>query len=233
MALVWNIKKLGCRQTGIQGRNSAFQDLLSQRLEALRRSGLDAKTDLDSIVNALENEVPDIIQRENGMTVVLKDRPYTNVGYLQSRFQYTGPLGKDTIKVEISREQVIGQSKIEKVPRAFDYPEFEVRVYSLEDILTEKMRSIIQRTRIRDYYDVWRLLKVGKFDGKNVKNLFLQKCNSKKVQFTGVDQFFPVDIAQTFEPYMETGLTRLSRDPLPPIEEILKELKDLLNNFLK
>lgn len=193
----------------------------------------DAKIDFKSMMNALENEVPKIVQKENDMAVVLKDRPHTNVGYLQSRFQCTGPLGKDTIKIEISREDVIDKFKIANVPRLFDYPEFKVQVYSLEDILAEKMRSIMQRTRIRDYYDVWRLLKVRKFDSKKVKELFLKKCKSKKVQFTGVDQFFPVDISQTLEPYMERGLTRLSREPLPPLETILKELKELLNKFFK
>ncbi|MEX0855654.1 MAG: nucleotidyl transferase AbiEii/AbiGii toxin family protein [Nitrosopumilaceae archaeon] len=192
----------------------------------------DAKNDFKLIMNALENEVPKIIQNENNMNVVLKDRPHTNVGYLQSRLQYIGPLGKDTVKIEISKD-VIGKFKIEKVPRVFDYPDFEVPVYSLEDIVAEKMRSIIQRTRIRDYYDVWRLLKVHKFNNKSVKELFLKKCESKKVQFTGVDQFFPANIAHTLEPYMKTGLTRLSRAPLPPLKTILKELKTSLNKFLK
>lgn len=193
----------------------------------------DAKNNFKSIMNALENDVPKIIQKENDMTVILKDRPHTNVGYLQSRFQYTGPLGKDTVKIEISSEEVIGKSRIEKVPHVFDYPDFKVRVYSLEDILAEKMRSIIQRTRIRDYYDVWRLLKVHKFDNKKVKELFLEKCKSKKVQFTGVDQFFPADIVQTLEPYMQRGLTRLSREKLPPLETILKELRESLGKFLE
>ncbi len=190
---------------------------------------LDAKTELDSIISALENEVPSIIQKENGMGVVLKDRPHTNIGYLQSRFQYTGPLGKDTIKIEISREEIIGESKIEKVPRVFDYPNFEIRVYSLEDILAEKIRSMIQRKRIRDYYDVWRLLKERKFDNKKVKNLFLEKCKSKKITFTGIEQFFPSDIVQMLEPYMEKGLTRLSREPLPPLQNIIDKLKISMN----
>jgi len=192
----------------------------------------DKEIELKSIINALENEVPKIVQKKNEMTVVLKDRPHTNIGYLQSRFQYTGSLGKDTIKIEISKEGVVGKIKTETVPRVFDYPAFKVCVYSLEDILAEKMRSIIQRTRIRDYYDVWRLLKVRKFDNKKVKELFLKKCESK-VQFTSVDQFFPSGISQILGPYLQRGLTRLSREPLPPIEEILKELKELLNKFFK
>ncbi|MGI0088613.1 MAG: nucleotidyl transferase AbiEii/AbiGii toxin family protein [Nitrosotalea sp.] len=193
---------------------------------------LDTETGLDSIVKILKNEVPAIIQRENGMIVVLKDRPHTNVGYLQSRFQYTGPLGKDIIKIEISREEVIGEFKIERVPRVFDYPEFEACVYSLKDILAEKMRSMLQRKRIRDYYDVWRLLKVRKFDKEKVTNLFLEKCKSKGIQFNDVDQFFPDDLVSTLEPYLEKGLGRLSREKLTPIQTILNELKKSLKEFL-
>lgn len=167
------------------------------------------------------------------MLVVLKDSPHTNVGYLQSRFQYTGPLGKDTIKIEVSSEDIVDKIKIEKVPQTFDYPEFDVRVYSLEDILAEKMRSIIQRTRIRDYYDVWRLLKIRKFDDRKVKELFLQKCESKRIQFTGIEQFFPENISQTLEPYLYRGLARLSREPLPTLETILSELRESLTKFLK
>lgn len=193
---------------------------------------LDSKVEIDSIVSVLESQVPDIILRENGMAVILKDRPHTNVGYLQSRFQYTGPLGKDTLKIEISREETIGESRTEKVPRTFDYPEFEVQVYSLEDILAEKMRSMIQRKRIRDYYDTWRLLKIHEFDSKKVKNLFLEKCRSKKIQFNDLNQFFPVDLIQTLEPYLEKGLTRLSREPLPPLQTMINELNESLKTFL-
>ena len=190
------------------------------------------ETDFDSITSALESQVPEIIQRENEMTVVLKDRPHVNVGYLQSRFQYTGPLGKDTVKIEISKESTVGEIKIEKIPRVFDYPKFEVRVYSLEDILAEKMRSMIQRKRIRDYYDVWRLLKVREFNNGKVKDLFLKKCKSKGIQFDGIDQFFPDELIRTLEPYLEKGLTRLSREKLPPIKKILNELKESLKKFL-
>lgn len=193
---------------------------------------LDTETDFGSITSALEGEVPGIIRRENGMDVVLRDRPHTNMGYLQSRFQYTGPLGKDTVKIEISKEPTIAEIMIEKVPRVFDYPDFEVRIYSLEDILAEKMRSMIQRKRIRDYYDVWRLLKARRFDREKVKGIFLEKCKSKGIQFNGTDQFFPDDLIRTLEPYVEKGLSRLSREKLPSIESIIGELGKSLDTFL-
>ncbi len=43
-----------------------------------------------------------------------------------------------------------------------NYPDirrYRAVVYSLEEILAEKIRSILQRGKSRDYYDVWMLLK--------------------------------------------------------------------------
>ena len=187
----------------------------------------------EALEKVLKDEVPKIVKDAVGMAVRLKDRPHSNEGYLMSRFQYDGPLGKDTVKIEITREEVTGEAHTKKMPRVFDYPEFDVKVYSLDEILAEKTRAIIQRTKIRDYYDVWRLLKTKKFDREKVKALFLEKCKSKDVTFTGIDQFFPDDIVKTLEPYLETGLTRLSREPMPSLDDMISELRKLLEKFLK
>lgn len=185
----------------------------------------------ESLKKALEEEVPKIISDAVGMAVKLKDRPHVNEGYFQSRFQYLGPLGKDTIKIEITREEAIGKTETKKMPSVFDYKAFDVKVYSLDEVLAEKMRSMIQRKKIRDYYDVWRLLKTKRFDSEKVKKLFFEKCKSKDIEFSGIDQLFPIGIVKTLEPYLETGLARLSREQLPPLETILDELRESLNKF--
>ncbi len=187
----------------------------------------------ETLERVLKEEVPKLVRGASGMDVRLKDRHHSNEGYLTSRFQYDGPLGKDTVKIEITREGVTGEVHTKKMPKVLDYPEFDVRVYSLDEILAEKTRAIIQRTKIRDYYDVWKLLKTKKFDREKVKALFLEKCKSKDVTFTSVDQFFPDGIVKTLEPYLETGLTRLSREPMPSLDDMLSELRKLLEKFLK
>lgn len=187
----------------------------------------------ETLEKILKEEVPKIIKDAIGMDLRLKDRPYSNEGFYQSRFQYDGPLGKDTVKIKITREQTIGELETKKMPQVFDYPSFDVRVYSLDEILAEKIRSIIQRKKIRDYYDVWRLLKTGKFNKEKVKLLFLEKCRTKGMTYAGIDQFFPDGIAKTLEPYMETGLMRLSRESLPQLQSVLDELRGLLEDLLK
>lgn len=202
---------------------------LSEDLDFTLIDDIDPKT----LEKVLKEEVPKIVKDAIGMNVRLKDRPHSNEGYLMSRFQYDGPLGKDTVKIEITREEVTGEAHTEKMPKVFDYLTFDVRVYSLDEILAEKMRAIIQRTKIRDYYDVWRLLKTKRFDREKVIGLFLEKCKSKDVTFTSVDQFFPDSIVKTLEPYLETGLTRLSREPTPSFDDMISELRKLLEKFLK
>lgn len=202
---------------------------LSEDLDFTLIDDIDPKT----LEKVLKEEVPKIVKDAIGMNVRLKDRPHSNEGYLMSRFQYDGPLGKDTVKIEITREEVTGEAHTKKMPKVFDYPAFDVRVYSLDEILAEKTRAIIQRTKIRDYYDVWRLLKTKRFDREKVKALFLEKCKSKDVTFTSIDQFFPDGIVKTLEPYLETGLTRLSREPMPSLDDMISELRKLLEKFLK
>ena len=59
----------------------------------------------------------------------------------------------------------------------------EVLVYSLQEIFAEKIRSLFQRTRPRDLYDVWYLSKLG---------LDVSSIIDEKFRFKGVDVDFDV-----------------------------------------
>jgi uncharacterized protein len=54
----------------------------------------------------------------------------------------------------------------------------QINVYTLEEMFAEKVRSLFERTRPRDLYDVWYLNKKMTFD----KILFKKKCKHKKVE---------------------------------------------------
>jgi predicted nucleotidyltransferase component of viral defense system len=54
----------------------------------------------------------------------------------------------------------------------------QINVYTLEEMFSEKVRSLFERTRPRDLYDVWYLNKNMTFD----KSLFQKKCKHKKVE---------------------------------------------------
>lgn len=190
------------------------------------------ETALDRLAKSLAEEVPGNVAKASGISVALNKVPFVNPNYLQSRFQYTGPVSKNTVKIEVSREGFVGDVLQKAVPKLFDYPDFMVNAYSLENILAEKIRTLLQRGKVKDYYDVWRLLKTQKFDNRAVKELFFQKCETKGIVFSDVKQLFPSDLVAALKPHIKVGLTRLSQEALPPLEKLIDELKSLLTEFL-
>jgi predicted nucleotidyltransferase component of viral defense system len=190
------------------------------------------ENNLEDLVTILSNDVPNIITKDSNISVVLSKPPFLNPVYLQSRFQYSGPICKNTVKIEITTEKFLGEIVEQVVPNMFDYPHYLVNVYTLETILAEKIRTLLERGKIKDYYDVWNLLKTQKFDKVKVKELFLRKCEAKNVVFVDVDQLFPKDLINLLKPHLETGLTRLSSEPLPSIDVIITETKTALTTLL-
>lgn len=186
--------------------------------------------DWNVFVNPLSSEIPSILQKSSGIEVSLRTPPHTNPGYFQSKFKYTGPIGPGTVKIEITREEEIGEVVMMPIPQHYDYPKFSVKVYSLETILAEKLRSIIQRGKVRDYYDVWRLLKENKVQ-TNVRDLFLKKCETKNVEFTGIDLFFPENIEETLTKHMPS-LTRLTNEPIN-IEKMLSNIREQVSDVIE
>lgn len=54
----------------------------------------------------------------------------------------------------------------------------QIDVYTLEEMFAEKVRSLFERTRPRDLYDVWYLSKKVAFD----KLMFQRKCEHKRLE---------------------------------------------------
>lgn len=189
-----------------------------------------------AIIGSLDGEVPELVQKESRITLQRKprDEPHTNDGYFQYKMSYTAPLFSGMIKIEVTKEDFLGDiltRSVPKDPMDFDYPDFPVKVYSIETIVGEKMRAILQRGYIRDYYDVWRLLKEKSFNRVVAKEMFEKKCKAKGVGFSDVGDFFPNGTFEMLKEHLP-NLMRLTRQPLPPLEEMIAETRDLLTKFL-
>lgn len=96
---------------------------------------------------------------------------------------------KTRIKIDITKHKnekiLLSLNKKGIIHPYSDDLETKVKVYSLEEIVTEKMRSLFQRTRPRDLYDVCYLW--DKIDKKKVLDIFLQKCEFKGVKIDSSD----------------------------------------------
>lgn len=72
----------------------------------------------------------------------------------------------------------------------------QVPCYSIPEILSKKMRSLLQRNRgeARDYYDLWYIKNyISDIDWSIVKKAFVEKCNFKNISFRHPNDFFRQD----------------------------------------
>lgn len=86
------------------------------------------------------------------------------------------------IKIDVTKkENEIIMNPVQKKNIIHSYSDTineQINVYTLEEMFAEKVRSLFERTRPRDLYDVWYLNKHMVFD----TSLFQKKCKHKKVE---------------------------------------------------
>ena len=84
------------------------------------------------------------------------------------------------VKVDISKSEKLQFEPIikEVITSYSDQEEHKLLCYSLEEILIEKLRSIMQRMQVRDFYDIWYLIEIHGLDLGFCKNEFVAKCES-------------------------------------------------------
>lgn len=158
----------------------------------------------------------------------------------QLKLTYDGPLRqssgqKNNIRVDIALDEVIIS---DPVPRklAMEYDDdigIALSVYSLEEIVAEKMRSILQRGKSRDYYDTWVLLTHhgSDFDRNRALVVLLQKCQSKGIPQPKVEHFFRSDQLVEAQGYWERGLAHQLSD-LPTFSSVTKSLRNEIRKLL-
>lgn len=158
----------------------------------------------------------------------------------QLKLGYDGPLRKSSgqknnVRVDIAfEEKLISEPVKKKILSGYaDDIDSELVVYSLEEIISEKLRSILQRGKSRDYYDVWILLKEYKNDFSNDRlwEILKGKCEFKDIPIPKTEDFFNKERIEEAGRYWERGLAHQLNN-LPDFEKVLEELKDSLNENL-
>ncbi|PIU09273.1 hypothetical protein COT30_05260 [Candidatus Micrarchaeota archaeon CG08_land_8_20_14_0_20_49_17] len=145
------------------------------------------------------------------------------------KIQFVGLKGnKNTIAVDMGPDEVIVEEPLDK-PILNNYYEkiFSVKTYSLEEITAEKLRSLLQRTRVRDYYDAWYLLTKAKLDRKKIAWIFARKVGHKKLAFTGKAQLLNSEKLAQAEAFYHSQIGNLLRNP-PPFKKISGELGEAI-----
>ena len=154
-------------------------------------------------------------------------------GYARIRAQFTGPLAypgmifmdlsfDEPLCLDPERKQIISKPSLSEGQ--------EVLVYPLEELLAEKIRSLLERGKSRDYYDVWRLLKEkpSVLDFKLLGNVLVKKLMHKQLTFISIDDFLPKD-TNVLKQYWASELEQQIKQ-LPSLEAVIEELQDMLND---
>lgn len=114
-------------------------------------------------------------------------------------------------------------------------PFIEVPCYSIHEVLSEKLRALIQRsyTAPRDFYDIWYLANYVKdIDWKKVTDAFHQKMEFKGLEFTGIEQMIREENDKRLKVAWKNSLGhQIPEVQLPNYELIKKELLELLSEI--
>lgn len=156
-------------------------------------------------------------------------------GYARIRSQFIGPLSYPSmIFMDLSFDEPLCLEPEYRNVLTTPFPsdDQKVLVYPLEELLAEKMRSLLERGKSRDYYDVWRLLKEH-YSALNFD--LLSQVLSKKLEHKGLilhntSDFIPRDI-RTLKRYWEKELEQ-QVDVLPPLDKVLTELREDMDKLV-
>ena len=129
------------------------------------------------------------------------------------------------VKVDISRsEKLEFKPVMQTVLLGYsDLTEHQLLCYPLEEVLVEKMRTVMQRMQARDFYDIWYLLEQHGMDVNFYLKEFANKCESKKLN--PVD--FPKKLAERLPQYKgrwESSMNEQIHD-LPDFDKVEREVQ--------
>lgn len=161
-----------------------------------------ATMDIDTTVKALPLTQSDIERIVNEIcSIELEDNvtfAITNIETIMDDFDYPGVRVhleayldklKQPMKIDVSTDDVITPDAIEyEYKLMFEDRTINLNTYNIETMLAEKSQTIINRgianTRMRDFYDIYELLKHTTFSWDTAKDAFIATCKKRDTIFT-------------------------------------------------
>jgi predicted nucleotidyltransferase component of viral defense system len=110
----------------------------------------------------------------------------------------------------------------------------KIPCYSIDEVMTEKLRALIQRsyTAPRDFYDIWYLQKhFPDLDFDKIVKAFHKKMKFKKLKFTGIEQLMDESDDKKLRASWKNSLAHQIQAEALPEFDIVKN--DLTNLFKK
>ena len=181
------------------------------------------------VIYAAFQEVCEWVEEEARIPLsFVKEAPHAT-GNLGFYLHYIGPLGGNaenkSIKVDISPKEMMCEEPISQpvIRPYYDLEEeYEIHCYSLDEVISEKLRSLMQRTEPRDLYDIWYLLEK---EGKDIRDYVF--CFQDKAKFKDLNPDNLVAVVTgkkaKFAAQWEGRLSKQMNE-IPEFEEAWREL---------
>lgn len=175
------------------------------------------------------------IKEEANIPLEIIDNNEHEDGGINFYIGYIGPLGglgsNKKLKVDISKTELIRFNPIIKssFQEYSDLKPFKLKCYSLEEVVVEKLRSVMQRMQARDYYDIWYLLVEHGMEIEYYMSEFDAKCKQK-----GLDPSdFQAKLTQRLPQYRARWISSMKEQikDLPVFEKVDRELQRKLKIF--
>ncbi len=174
-------------------------------------------------------EVFEFISDEANIPLEIIDNNTHNAGGINYYIGYTGPLGgqiaNKQVKLDISRnEQLMFEPIMSEVLIGYsDLEKHRLLCYPLEEVLVEKMRSVMQRMQARDFYDIWYLLEIHGMDLNFYLKEFEAKCKIKDIVYTD----FPRKLYERLPKYKGRWQSSMSAQikDLPDFDRVEREVQ--------
>lgn len=164
-------------------------------------------------------------------------RSRRSAGSTEGRVYYRGPRAAPTpasVKLDLTSDEIVVRDTVMR-PIAHPYddglpPPAEVRCYSFEELLAEKLRAMGERSRPRDLYDIVNLYRRPDLwvHGNEIRAVLIAKCESKNVAVPTLASIeaskFVVELESEWENMLGHQLPAL-----PPFAQFWQELGALFD----
>lgn len=196
---------------------------------------LTKEIDANELISKFENMLNKLTKDQAFQFILPRDKIEKRTNSITLYVNYVGPLNAAITTRDIKVDFTIDEKlifPIEKLEIHSDYSdatEKKILTYSLEEILTEKLCALIGRTEPRDLYDTHFLLNRGDLDYYAIKQSFIEKADSKKVDHDRLEEVLNKREV-TFGKLWDTRLKHQIRD-LPDFEGIVRVTRKFFRKY--
>ncbi len=177
----------------------------------------------------------DFVKEETNIDLFIIEFGEHATGNINFYIEYNGVLGGigKKVKVDISKNELLlfDLEKKSLFDTYSDHLDSVLLCYSLSEIITEKLRSILSRQQPRDFYDLWYLTEIEGYDLSDFSYEFEAKAKHKALNPELLESRI-VNILPTFKSKWESSIKEQIKD-LPPFEQVSRELGRHFRKLLK